>query len=54
MGDLRHDRERKIVAVASGVAGLEVIAVDGHNAAIGEVGKGAADGIGSGVTDQDQ
>ena len=43
---LRHYREREIVAVAAGVAGLEVVAVDGHDAAIGQVAEGAVNGIG--------
>ena len=34
---LRHDREGEIVAIAAGVAGLEVVAVDGDNAALGQV-----------------
>jgi hypothetical protein len=44
-GQLRHDRECEIVSVAAGVAGLEVVAVDCDNAAVGQVAKGTADGI---------
>ena len=42
---LRHHREGEIVAVTAGVAGLEVVAVDRHDGAIGQVAEGAADGI---------
>src|SRR5438876_1288492 len=40
-----NDSKCEIVAVAAGVAGLEVVAVDCDNAAIRQIGKGAADGI---------
>ena len=53
-GVLRHDLERQIIPIAAFVAGSEVIAVDGHNPAIGQVAKGAADGISARVTDQSQ
>jgi hypothetical protein len=41
----RHNRERKIIAVAAFVAGLEVVAVDRDDPAIGQVAKGAVDGV---------
>ena len=49
-----NDRECELVLVASGVADLEVIAVDRHDPAVRHIGKSAADGIGARVTDQSQ
>jgi hypothetical protein len=51
---LRHNCQRQIVPVASGVAGLEVVAVDCNNAAIGQIAERAADEVGARVTDQSQ
>ena len=42
---LRHDGEREIIPIAAFVAGLEIVPVDCNDAAIGQVAKGAADGI---------
>ena len=49
---LRYDRGCEIVSVAAGVAGLKVVAVDRHNAAIGQVTERTLDGIGARVADQ--
>ena len=49
--DLRHNREREIVAVAAFVAGLEVVSVHLHDRAVGQVAEGAADRVGTRVAD---
>ena len=43
--ELWNDHERQIVPIAAFVAHLEVVVVDCNNAAIGQVAKGAGDGL---------
>ena len=51
---LRHNGEGKIIPVAAFVAGLEIVAVDRDDAAIGQVGEGARNRRCRGVLDQRQ
>ena len=48
---LRHYGKRKIVAIATFVTRLQVIAADCYYRAIGEIGKGPGDRCGRGVAD---
>ena len=48
---LRHYGKRKIVAIATFVTGLQVIAADCYYRAIGQIGKGPGDTCGRGVAD---
>src|SRR5712691_5514550 len=48
---LRYDRERKIVAIAAFVVGLEGIVGDGDDRAIPEISEGASDRGCGGITD---
>ena len=50
----RHDRECQIVPIATFVAGLEIVAVDRDDAAIGKVAEGAGDRRECGVIDNSQ
>lgn len=49
---LRHDRQREIVPIATFVAGLEIVATNRKNDAIGKVAKRARDRVGRGIADQ--
>ena len=49
---LWNDRQREIIPIAAFVAGLEVVAVDRDNRAVGQVTEGAADWVGARVADQ--
>ena len=49
---LWHDRQRKIVLVAARVADLKVVAVHGHDRAVGQVAEGAADWVRARVADE--
>src|SRR5438876_9667556 len=49
-----NDSKCEIVAVASRVAGLQVVTIHRHDRTIRQVAEGAADGISARVTDQSQ
>jgi hypothetical protein len=51
---LRHYGKRKIVAIATFVTRLQMIAVDSYDRAIGEIGKGPGDRCGCSVADEDE
>ena len=48
----RHHREGEIIPIAARVTGLEIVAVDRDNPAIGQVAEGAADWVRARVADE--